>query len=393
MYRLPLLLIVVLISVLSVGFSQTLVATAQDKTAVSDTTLTFTTVKEVESTSVKDQGWTPTCWCFSTISFLESELLRMGKDTLDLSEMFIVRHTYPRKAVRYVRLHGNTVFAGGGLSHDVMGTIREAGLVPEEIYEGRRVDATRHDHNEMAAVLKGAADGIVKNTSGRLTPVWPTCIEAILDTYLGKPPASFVFHGEEYTPESFLKELGLDPDAYVEITSFTHHPLYSRFILELPDNWALSEYYNVPLDDFMLVIDRALGSGYSIVWDGDTSEWSFGAVEGVALLPAEDWRDEGEGDQTCGARRPEKEVTQEVRQELFDNYSSTDNHLMHIIGTAEDQDGKRYYIAKDSFGEKGKKYGGLMYLSEAYVRAKTIAIMVHTNAIPRELRRKLSIDG
>lgn len=392
MYRLPLLLIVVLLSMLSVVFAQTLVATAQDEIAVNDTTLTFTTVKEAESTSVKDQGRTSACWCFATVSFLESELLRMGKDAFDLSEMFVVRHTYPRKAVRYVRLHGNTVFWGGGLSHDVVGTIREVGLVPEEIYEGRHVDATRHDHNEMGAVLRGAADAIVENRSGQLTPVWPTCIEAILDTYLGKPPASFVFQGEEYTPKSFLKELGLDPESYVEITSFTHHPLYSRFILEIPDNWALSEYYNVSLDDFMLVIDRALGNGYSIAWDGDTSEWSFGAVEGVALLPAMDWRDEEEGDETCGARGPEKDVTQELRQELFDNYSSMDNHLMHIIGIAEDQDNKRYYIAKDSFGEKGRKYGGLMYMSEAYVRAKTIAIMVHKDAIPRELRRKLSID-
>ncbi|MFH0974609.1 MAG: C1 family peptidase [Spirochaetota bacterium] len=353
----------------------------------------FTIIKNIRTTSVKDQGFTATCWSFGTISFIETELIRYGKGDIDLSEMFIVRYTYPSKTRNYVRMHGETVFGPGSLAHDVINVIREFGIVPEEIYKGRYLKDKRLNHIEMDAVLRGAIDGIVKNDNGKISNVWPNAIDSILDAYLGKHPENFIYNGKTYTPKIFLKECAIDPDDYIEITSYTHHPFYSRFILEIPDNWSLGKFYNLPINDFILVINYAIENGYSVCWEGDTSEKSFNLKKGIAILPLKDWYDrtEAEKDSICNSPETEKKVTQELRQELFNNYASEDNHIMHIIGIAKDQNNTGYYIAKDSRGTKDKKHSGFIYMSESYILAKTISVMINKYGLPKNLIKKLAI--
>ncbi|NIM52478.1 MAG: aminopeptidase [Gemmatimonadales bacterium] len=348
----------------------------------------FQTVAEVPTTPVKDQARTGTCWSFATTSFIETELLRMGNGPLDLSEMYFVRMTYPQKVQNYVRLHGNTTLGQGSLAGDVIRAVRLYGAVPEALYSGRQYGKERHDHAELHAVLKGAVDAVVK-TRGGLSPVWPEAVEGILDAYLGEIPETFVYNGKTYTPRSFAGELGIRPDDYVELTSFTHHPFDSWFALEIPDNWARNKSYNVPLEELMGVIDRAVERGFSVDWDGDVSERSFCHDKGVAIWPLNPWdeRSSEERGQLCDVPEPEVRVTQELRQRSFDNYTSSDDHLMHIVGIAKDQHGTKYYVTKNSWGETGAK-DGFVYMSESYVRAKTMSIVVHRDALPQELARR-----
>lgn len=353
--------------------------------------------EEIKTTPVKNQFHTGTCWSFSTISFVETELLRMGKEPLNLSEMFVVRKTYPRKAERYIRLHGNMALGAASLSGDVLHVIRKHGIVPESVYSGKPHGQSRYDNEEMDAVLQAALDVIADRKRRKLSKVWPQAINGILDAYLGRVPESFSFNGRPYTPKTFADELGFDPDDYIELTSYRHHPFYTKFSLEVPDNWSLNKYLNVPLKEFMSVIDHALQIGYSLAWDGDIFLNSFSQKKGVATLPVKEWEDrtKEEQDKICEVAEPEKEVTEELRQESFDTGGLMDDHLMHIIGTAHDQNGTKYYKAKNSWGQKDSKYSGFIYLSRSYVKAKTISVMVHKEAlldkIVQQLKGKESI--
>lgn len=361
----------------------------------------FTVETEVRRTPVKDQYRTGTCWCFSTLSFLESELLRMGKEEIDLSEMFVVRHTYPYKALNYIRMHGKANFSQGGQSHDVLDQMRRYGIVPEDVYPGMNIEENRHNHGEMISVLAGMLDAVLKRRGTRVTPRWPQAFEAVLDVYLGKVPESFTYKDKTYTPKSFLEDyLRLNLDDYIELTSYTHHPFYKKCRLELPDNWTYNgDYYNVPIDDLEQIVDYALTNGHSVVWDGDVSEKDFSGGRsstshgtGYAIVPEKDWEDKTKAERREKITRPvkEKKVTQGMRQKTFDNYATTDDHLMHIVGLAHDQVGTRFYLTKNS-GGTDRNYKGDIYLSRAYFRLKTTAIMVHKDALPVGIKEKLAI--
>lgn len=333
----------------------------------------FTLTKLNPTTPVKDQANTATCWCFGTLSFIEAEIMRQGGGETDLSEMFVVRHLYPKKAEHYMRYHGNTVFWGGSLAHDAIGILDRYGIVPEEIYPGTRANGPPHDHGEMDAVLRAILDAVLKKRSGELSQVWHESIDSVLDIYLGKVPETFEHNGKAITPKKFAEVLGIRAQDYVQLTSFAHHPFFTKFVLDVPDNWSRGEFYNLPLDDFMRVLDHTIHNGFTAVWDGDTSEKGYDGTDGVAVL-----------------QQAEKEVTQVLRQKLYDTHASTDDHLMHIVGTAKDKTGERYYIVKDSFGAQGKQHEGFIYMSGAYVRGKTISIMIHKDAIPADLRKGIS---
>ncbi|HER09049.1 MAG TPA: aminopeptidase [Bacteroides sp.] len=380
---------------------------AQEKQAEQKQGYQFTLEKRIPATPVEDQHRSGTCWSYATVSFIESELLRTGKGTHDLSEMFFVRQAYLAKAEKYVRMHGTINFAGGGLTHDVFQVWKLAGLVPEAAYDGLRTGDSLPVHGEMNAVLNGYIDQVIKNPNRQLTPVWKEGFEGILNAYLGEVPDRFVYQGITYTPRSFADGLGLDPDDYVMIGSFTHHPFYEDFIIEIPDNWSWGSIQNVPLDEMMQVLDQALENGFSVCWDADVGEKGFDWKSGIALIPSEDiedlsglerarWDELSESERNAlfydfSAPKTEKKITQQVRQEAFDNYKTTDDHLMHITGLARDQVGNRFYLVKNSWGTGNHIYDGYMYASEAYMRAKTIFLVVHRDAVPRIIAERLGL--
>jgi len=350
----------------------------------------FTMKKELPYTSVKNQNATSTCWCFSGISMLESELLRMGKKPYDLSEMFIVRHTYEKKAQMYARMHGSSSFAGGGEYGDLLNGCRETGLMPDIAYPGLNYGEVKHNHGEMDAALKGFMDAVIK--SSKLSTAWFAGINGILDAYLGKIPDSFNYEGKTYTPASFMKELGINPDDYVLISSFNHHPFYKQFVLEVPDNWAAGYFYNLPIDEFIQVIDNSVTTGYSVGWASDMSDKGFSMKQGVAIIPEKNWNEmtEEEVSKVFNGPHPEKLITQEIRQKEFDNFSTTDDHGMHIIGLATDQSGNTFYKVKNSWGVIGK-YDGFIFVSKPYLMMRTTNIMVNKNAIPAAIAKKMGI--
>jgi len=374
-------------------FGNILVADEAAQTELKSGEFVLNILIDVDATNVKNQSRTGTCWTFATNSFLESELIRLGKDPVDLSEMFVVRKTYPVKARRYVRLHGNGTLGAGSLSGDVLRVIREHGMVPEAVYNGKFDNEELHNHNELDAVLRAMLNTIIKNPGKKLSPVWPKAIEGVLDAYLGEAPESFKFAGKNYTPRSFADHLGIDPDNYIEFTSFNHQPFYQPMAIELPDNWALNMSYNLPLDEFVGLMDAALEKGYSLGWDGDVSEKSFVQKKGLATLPQKVWdmRTKAERDSILMKPEPEIDVTQAVRQKMFDNYQTTDDHLMHITGISKDQNGTRYYITKNSWGTKDHTLNGYIHMSESYTKAKTVSFIVHKDAIPKGLRKKLKL--
>jgi bleomycin hydrolase len=347
----------------------------------------FTILNEVKTTPVKSQGKSGTCWAFATTSFVETELLRLGFEEIDLSEMFTVRYKLMPMAEKYIRYHGTSNFGEGGQAHDLLDVVREYGFVPEDKYTGKNIGLDVHNHGEMTAVLSGMLDGILKKKSGKLTPRWKEAVESVLDIYLGTPPQRFTFNGKEFTPKSFVKESGFNPDNYIEITSYNDVPFYDKFNLPLPDNWTNNEYYNVPIDELVEIINYSLSNGYSVCWDGDSGRDHFLRDEGYAVIP------EKERDKKEKITEPEKEknITQEMRQEAFDNFDVTDDHLMHLVGTAENQKGTKFYYTKNSWGTKDKKYNGYWYMSENYIRLKTVAIMVHLDAVPKYIRNKLGV--
>lgn len=366
----------------------------------------FTPVKELKITPVKNQSRTGTCWCFSTMSFLESELLRQGKGEYDLSEMFIVSHSYKDKADKFVRLHGKLNFAQGGAFGDVLYAWKHYGIVPENVMTGLQYGEEQHAHSEMESAATAYVNAIIKNRNGKLSPVWKQGFDGIIDAYLGKLPETFTYNGKEYTPMSFAKELGLNMDDYVSLTSYTHHPFYSKFAIEVEDNWRWEDSYNLPLDEFMAVFDNAINNGYSIAWGSDVSEKGF-TRNGVAVVPDIKTMETAGSDQDkwVGLSRAEKDaeirkmlekpckeltITQEMRQKDYDNYQTTDDHGMHIYGIAKDQTGKKFYMVKNSWGTDNK-YKGTWYASEAFVAYKTMNIVVHKDALPKAIKAKLGI--
>jgi len=344
----------------------------------------------VSCTSVKNQADTSTCWCFATNSFLEAELLRKGKGEIDLSEMFVVRHIYPMKADAYVRRHGAARIAGGGLTNNVIRVLRQHGAAPEAAYPGK-VNDLPHNQDELDRLIKAMLDAVVK--SKKVNPAWRVAVDGTLDAYLGELPEQVEFDGQQFTPIEFAKHLELDPDDYVQLTSYTHKPFFREIVLEIPDNWAGDRYWNVPIDDLMTIMSQSIEKGFSVAWGGDISERSCKRTRGIAILPAKSWwkKTTKERERLCKSPESELEVTQEIRQKQFDDFRSTDDHLMHLVGLSHDCNGTRYFVVKDSYGTLNHDNEGLINMSQSYMRAKTVAILVHKDVLPRPLAEKLGI--
>jgi aminopeptidase C len=368
-------------------------------------TFRFTIQKQNRITSVKNQASSGTCWSFSGLGFYEAELLRMGKQEVDLSEMFVVHHSYTDKADKYVRMYGNANFGGGGAFYDVTYVLKNYGIVPESAMTGLNYGEEKHKHAELDALTNAYVKVIASNPNKKLTTAWKAGFEGILDAYLGKCPAEFTTDGKKYTPLNYEQSLGLNPDDYVSLTSFTHHPFYSKFAIEIPDNWRNDESYNLPLNELMQVFDNAIEKGYCVAWASDVSEKGF-TRNGIAVdpetkkenLPGSDqakWLNISQKEMEdkifkIQGPQPEIKVTQEIRQADFDNQQTTDDHGMLIFGTARDQNGTKYYLVKNSWGTDNK-YKGIWYVSETFVMHKTIDILVHKDAIPKEIQKKLGI--
>lgn len=353
---------------------------------------TFTTVKQMGATSVENQHKSSTCWVYSTNSFLESEVLRMGKPPVDLSEMYVVRAAYLMRAENYVRRQGAAAFGQGAENHDVLNVVRKHGIVPESVYSGFPAGEDKPVHGELEAVLKAIVDAVIKMPNGKLSPQWQKAYEGALDGYMGHAPESFTWEGKTYTPQTYFQSLGINPDNYVALTSYNHHPFYQPFVLEVSDNWSNGLFYNLPIDEFQRVADNAVEKGYSFAWATDVSEKSFNAKEGLALWPAKTWDDmrQGERDSLWKQPVPEKLLTQDERQLGFNELTTTDDHGMHVTGKVKDQNGTEYFIVKNSWGTTVKKdMGGYIYVSKPYWRAKTMSIMVHKDALPQDIRQKL----
>ncbi len=348
----------------------------------------FTPIKEIATTSVKSQDQSGTCWSFATQSFLESEILRTNNTEVDLSEMFIVRKCYEMKADKYIRMFGKTNFSAGGEPHDVMMVIKNYGLMPQNAYPTLQDNI---DHTELDNVTSGFVNALIKSTD-KISKKWKVAFNALLDSYLGTEVQSFQYNNKTYTPLTFANDMNINPDNYIEITSFTHHPFYTTFIMEVPDNWAWGKVYNVPLADLTAITDHAITNNYSLAWASDVSEKGFQFKNGIAILP------ELELENTTIAQRDslfnnpvaEKQITQEMRQDGFDTYATQDDHGMHINGLFKDQTGKEYYRVKNSWGTKNDSKG-YFYCSKAYFQYKTTCIMVHKNALPADIKRKLGL--
>ena len=315
----------------------------------------------------------------------------MDKGEFDLSDMFFIINAFETKALNYVRFHGKMNFGQGGQAHDVLNEIAENGIVPESVYSGKVYGQEKHNHSEQTAVLKGMLDGVIK--SGHPSPVWGDAYSSVLDTYLGEVPASFTYERKTYTSESFAKTLGIDPDDYIELTSYNHHPYYESFVLEVPDNWSYNMYYNLPVDDLMKVMKKAINAGYSVAWDGDMSDKGFSHNKGIAIVPETDWEDMSDEVKDLIFVKPGKEkyITQEMRQEEFANYAVTDDHLMHLTGMAKGKNGTYYFLTKNSWGSDSNDFGGYLYMSESFVRLHTIAFMIHKDALPKDIKEKLGL--
>lgn len=366
----------------------------------------FTDVKILPTTSVKDQNKSGTCWAFSGISTLEEDVLRRGGDKdIDLSEMFVVRNAYIDKAKKYMRMNGKINFAQGGSFEDVINMTELYGAMPEEAYPGIQYGAEKHEHYELADALTAYLDAVMKRGSrGHLSDAWFKGYTAILDAYLGEVPEKFTYKGKTYTPQEYAKAVGLQPEKFASYTSFTHHPFYEEFMLEIPDNWAWAASKNVPLADLQAIVDNALENGYTVSWGADVSEGGFKWKEGYAVIPEKKsekdmtdtelskWvklSDKDREDARFKVKGPVKEidVTQESRQKGFDNFETTDDHGMCIIGYAVDQEGNKYYKVKNSW-DTNQVYDGYIYVSVPFFLAKTISIGVNEEAVPKDIAKK-----
>jgi len=365
-------------------------------------------VVHLDATPVQSQGYTGTCWSFSALSFFESELIRKGTKNPDLlSEMYIVRKAYESKAEKYIRMDGKINFSQGGAFHDIPYVIRHFGIVPLETYEGLNYGSEKHNHSELFAVLNGAMQGLLKHSgkaSKGLTPAWKEAVDGILDAYLGSDITEFKFNGKSYTPDSYAKAIGLDMDEYVSLTSFTNHPINARCMLAIQDNWAWGESYNVSLDDLMAACEYALREGYTVAWGADVSEKGFSFSNGMAINPEDEstiqvkgkdnknFSDAGAEKKSNAFKTPvdEVDITPEIRQEGYDNKTTTDDHGMHIVGLYKDQDGTKYFLVKNSWGT-GNYPEGYLYVSESYFKWKTINIYLHKGGLSKEMTKNLDL--
>lgn len=394
---------------LLVALCGTMAAWAQAPEAKAAEGYQFTDIKVIETTPVKNQNRSGTCWCYSTMTFLEAEILRAGGEAVHLSEMFAVRHAYMKKAEMYVRMHGHLNFAEGGAAHDVTEVIKEYGIVPNEVYTGMNYGTELADFHEITPVMTAYLDAVIKagDTSRRpLTTAWKRGFNAILDEYFGELPESFVWKGKEYTPKSFAESLPINMDDYIDLSSFTHHPFYEQFVLEVPDNWMWGQVYNLPMEEMMRVVDHALENGYTLAWGTDVSEKGFSRTKAIGVIPETDPKSmsgteaERWGSLTAKEREAalysfekptkEREITQEMRQEAFDNYETTDDHGMVIVGTAKDQNGTIYYKVQNSW-DTVKPYDGFWYFSKPFVAYKTTDLMVNKKALPKDIAKKLGL--
>tara|TARA_Y100000991_G_scaffold109975_1_gene82832 strand:+ start:1240 stop:2451 length:1212 start_codon:yes stop_codon:yes gene_type:complete len=371
----------------------------------------FKILKELEANPVQNQNRTGTCWSFSSLSFFESELQRLGKGTHNLSEMFIVRNAYIGKAENYLRMYGTFTFGQGGAFHDIPWVINRYGIVPESVYDGLNYGSDIHLHEEMEKIMHAMVKELAKKPQrGKLTPNWKLAFEGVVDAYLGELPSDlnefqFEVNGKSYNPFSYAEELNLKMDDYVSLTSYTHHPFYETFVLEVQDNWAMQQSYNLPLDEFMMVMEEAVMNGYTFAWGADVSEKGFSSRDALAILPQDEStiREKGKDNRyfnSAGAEKisnafmspvEEKVVTQQERQDAFDSQETTDDHGMHITGLVEDQNGTKYFKVKNSWGTEYNQCGGYFYASFPYVRYKTMNILVHKDAVPKSIKKKIGL--
>lgn len=397
----------IIISALALSSLLTVSAAEPDKAEKDSVeTLKFTDVIAIPVTSVKNQNKSGTCWCFAGTSFYENEIRKATGDSLDLSEMFSVRHCYADKADKYVRTYGKINFSPGGSALDVPYVWARYGAMPEEVYSGLQYGEDKHVHGELDATLKGYVDAVVRKPNRRVSTAWREGLEGILDAYLGSVPETFEYKGKTYTPQSYAASLGISPDNYIGLTSFTHHPFYEPFAIEVSDNWLWADYQNVPMAELREVVDNALANGYTVVWAADVSEPGFKWKEGYATMPAETKEDlkgtelsrwvkvdddkADKKDDKKSAAPEEITVTQESRQAMFDRQETTDDHGMEIVGLAEDQYGNKYYKVKNSWGTD-QIYDGYLYVSMPYFDAKTVDIYVNKKAVPKAIAKKLGI--
>ncbi|HLW63358.1 MAG TPA: C1 family peptidase [Flavobacterium sp.] len=354
---------------------------------------TFTDVINLENTSVKDQGSSGTCWSYSANSFLESEMIRLGKKPVELSQIFTARNAYIEKGKMYVRMHGALTLGEGGAFHDVTNTYKKYGTVPRSVYEGLNYGTNRNQMAEMSGILEAMLGAIVKNPNGKLTPNWEKAYTAVIDAYLGEYPAEFTYEGKKYTPQTFADNvIGLNMEDYIEVSSLKEYPYYSKFTLLVPDNWSFDQVYNVKMDETVEIVDHALKNGFTVAWAGDVSEKGFSWKNGVAYVPEIDFSQMTSAQKASMFNGPknEKKVTEDERQQAFDNYETTDDHGMHIVGIAKDQNNKEYYIVKNSWGASND-YKGYMYMTKEYMKYKLTDIMIHKDALPKNISSKLGI--
>jgi bleomycin hydrolase len=353
----------------------------------------FTDVINLATTSVKNQGSSGTCWSYSTNSFLESEMTRIGKQPVELAQIFSARNVYVEKGKNYVRMHGAVSLGDGGALHDVLNMYKKYGAMPQEVYTGLNYGTSKNKFAEMGGLIEGFLAAVVKNPNGELTPNWEKAYAAVIDSYLGDVPKNFIYKGKNYTAQTFAKEIvGINPDEYIEMSSFTTAPYYTKTMLMVPDNWSFDQVYNVKMNDMTSIIDNALKNGYTVAWATDVSEKSFSWKNGVAYIPtklADDMSAEEKAEMFNGPK-PELEITEEMRQKAFDNYQTTDDHGMHIVGLAKDQTGKEYYIVKNSWGATND-YKGFLYVSKNFVKYKTTAFLVNKGGIPADIAKKLGV--
>ncbi len=368
----------------------------------------FTVVKANKITSIKDQNKSGTCWAYSTNSFFESEILRKTGKTYDLSEMFVAGKTYMDRAIKAVRMHGDVSFSEGGSGYDVQYCWENYGMIPESAMPlpGKMIGDSLANFSEFFSVMTPYVEAVAKNKASKLTPAWKNGLQGIIDSYLGKAPTSFQYEGKTYTPQSFAASLGLDMKDYISFTSYTHHPFWTEFAIEVQDNWRWPMSWNVPIDDLCKIIDNAIMNGYTVMWGGDVTEDGFTRkglgiaydvkkARSMAGTDADRWFKLSSSEKknklgALGINAPEIVPTQEMRQEAFDNWETTDDHGMHIYGIAKDQNGKEYYMVKNSWGTYGD-YNGTWYMTKAFVAYKTMDLIVNKNAVPKDIRKKIGL--
>jgi aminopeptidase C len=396
------LLSLALISFLAIG------AQAQEAEKKANNKPIFTTIKENPITSIKDQNRSGTCWDYSTISFFESEILKATGKTYDLCESFVANKTYMERAIQVVRFHGDCQFAQGGSAEDVLATMKTHGICPQDAmpFPGSLYGDSLNNFNEFFSLLEPYVAAISKSTAKKISNQWKSGLQGILDAYLGECPEEFTYEGKKYTPKSFVESLGINLDDYVSITSYTHHPFYTAFAVEVQDNWRFPLSYNLPMDEMMQVIDNAIENGYTVAWGGDVSEDGF-TRQGLAYAIDTKKTESLQGSDmarwlkmstekkrnlidSLGCTVPEIVPTQKMRQERFDNWELTDDHGMLIFGVAKDQNGKEYYMVKNSWGETGE-YKGVWYMTKSFIAANTMDFLINKNAIPKAIRKKLGI--